>query len=230
MYSGLPEMKDDSKLLETLNSVLMLPDCPGRMEVMNSSRAVCTVSTPPREGTTGARTSRTPPLRARRAARVNVIDTASPDSAGTSGSGSGGTSDGSGDRTDSEECYGYDQGPPGEDVPGPFTNYEEACLKVLQIEVPDRDKTPNNMFTYDSYHRAVLAIQENPSAAYAQHCIACRGQHRFKNCPTLNNHDFLKQHYILLANQVPPFSPSPTLNLIHKRDLRRTDTVTSISS
>jgi len=45
------------KLLETLNSVLMSPDCPGRMEVMNESRAARTVSTPPRETTTGARTS-----------------------------------------------------------------------------------------------------------------------------------------------------------------------------
>jgi len=164
------------KLLETLNSVLMLPDCPGRMEVMNASRAVRTVSTPPREATTGARTSHIPPLRARRAARVNAIDAASPDSVGTSGSGSGGTSGGSGDRTDSEEYYDYDQGPPGEDVPGPFMNYEEACVNLLQIEVPDQDEPPNNMFTYD-YHRAVLAIQENPSAAYVQHCIVCRGQH-----------------------------------------------------
>jgi len=68
---------------------------------------------------------------------VTAIDTASPDSAGTSGSGSGGTSGGSGDRTDSEEYYDYDQGAPGEDVPGPFTNYEEVCIILLQIEVPD---------------------------------------------------------------------------------------------
>ena len=107
---------------------------------------------------------------------MNAIDAASPDSVGTSGSGSGGTSGGSGDRTDSEEYYDYDQGPPGEDVPGPFMNYEEACVNLLQIEVPDQDEPPNNMFTYD-YHRAVLAIQENPSAAYVQHCIVCRGQH-----------------------------------------------------
>jgi len=31
----------------------------------------------------------------------------------------------------------------------------------------------------------------------------------------------------LLANQTSPFSPSPTLNLIHKRDLRRTNTAIS---
>ena len=58
------------------------------------------------------------------------------------------------------------------------------------------------MFTYDSYRRAVLAIQENLSAACAQHCIACQGQHRFENCPTLNNHDFLKQSCIGFCQNV----------------------------
>jgi len=45
------------KLLETLNSVLMMPDCPGRDEAVSTSRAAHQVSTPPREATTGARTS-----------------------------------------------------------------------------------------------------------------------------------------------------------------------------
>jgi len=64
----------------------------------------------------------------------------------------------------------------------------------VQIKIPDREETPNNMFAYDSHCGAVLAIRDNPNAACAQHCIMCRGQHRFENCPTLNNHDFLKQH------------------------------------
>jgi len=184
------------KLLETLNSVLMMPDCPGRDEAISTSRAAHQVSTPPREATTGARTSQIPQLRARRGTRITAIGATSPNSAGTSGSGSGGTSGGSADRTDSEEHYDYDQGAPNEDVPGPFMNYEEACLNLLQIEVPDREDTSNNMLTYDNYCRAVLAICKNPNAAYLQHCIVCRGQHRFENCPTLNDHDFLRQHYI----------------------------------
>jgi len=81
-------------------------------------------------------------------------------------------------------------------------NCEEACLNLLQIEVPDQDKTSNNMLTYDNYCRAVLAIQDNPNAAYAQHCVVCQGQHRFKNCPALNDHDFLKQHYIRFCQNV----------------------------
>jgi len=190
------------KLLETLNLVLMMPDCPGRNEAMSTSRVVRQVSTPPREATTGTRTSRIPPLCARRGARINAVGAASPNSAGTSGSGSGGTSGGSGGRTDSEEHYDYDQGTPNSDAPGPFTNYDEACLNLLQIEVPDRGDTPNNMLTYDNYRRAVLAIRENPNAAYLLNCIVCRGQHRFENCPTLNDHDFLKQHYIRFCQNV----------------------------
>jgi len=115
----------------------MMPDCPGRNEAMSTSRAIRQVSTPPREATTGTQTSRIPPLRARRGARINAVGTVSPNSAGPSGSGSGGTSGGSGGRTDSEEHYDYNQGTPNEDAPGPFTNYDEACLNLLQIEVPD---------------------------------------------------------------------------------------------
>jgi len=58
------------------------------------------------------------------------------------------------------------------------------------------------MLTYDNYRRAVLAIRENPNAAYLQNCIVCRGQHHFENCPTLNDHDFLKQHYIRFCQNV----------------------------
>ena len=190
------------RLLETLNSVLMMPDCPGRNEAISASRAICQVSTLPREATTGTRTSRIPPLRARWGARVNAVGAASPSSAGTSGSGSGGTSGGSGGRTDSEEHCDCDQGTPAEDFSEPFMNCDEACLNLLQIEVRDRDDTPNDMLTCDNCCRAVLAIRENPNAACSQHCVACRGQHRFENCPTLNDHDFLKQHCVRFCQNV----------------------------
>jgi len=126
------------------------------------------------------------------------VGAASPSSPATSGSGGGGTSGGSGGRTDSEEYYDYDQGTPNssnEDAPMPFTNCEEACINLMQIDIPDHDDTPNNMLAFDNYCRAVLAIRENPNTAYLTNCIVCRGQHHFKNCPTLNDHDFLKQHY-----------------------------------
>jgi len=41
----LPKYQGD-KLLETLNSVLMMPDCPGRNEAVSTLRAVRQVSTP----------------------------------------------------------------------------------------------------------------------------------------------------------------------------------------
>jgi len=72
----------------------------------------------------------------------------------------------------------------------------------MQIDIPDRDDTPNNMLAFDNYRRAVLAIRENPNTAYLPNCIVCRGQHRFENCPTLNDHDFLKQHYIRFSQNV----------------------------
>jgi len=124
------------KLLETLNSVLMMPDCPGN-DLIRTPRAVRQVSTPPRGATTGGRTSQIPRLSARRGARVNAVGAASPNSTDTSGSGGARTSGGSSDRTGSEEYYDYDQGATGDDVPQAFTNYEEACVQLLQIEVPD---------------------------------------------------------------------------------------------
>jgi len=191
------------KLLETLNSVLMLPDCPGN-DLIRTPRAVRQVSTPPRGATTGDRTSRIPRLRTRpgRGARVNAVGAASPNSTDTSGSGGARTSGGSSDQTGSEECCDNDQGTPGDDVPEPFTNCEEACVHPLQIEAPDREDTPSNMLTCDNCRRAVLAIRANPNTACATNCVACRGQHRFENCPALNDHDFLKQHCIRFCQNV----------------------------
>jgi len=73
------------KLLETLNSVLMMPDCPGN-DLIGTPRAVRQVSTPPRGATTGGRTSQIPRLSARRGrgARVNAVGAASPNSTDTS--------------------------------------------------------------------------------------------------------------------------------------------------
>jgi len=143
------------KLLETLNLVLMMPDCPGN-DVVHAPRAVRQVSIPPRGATTVNRMSQIPQLRTRRGARINALDAASPNSIDTSGSGEARSSGGSSNRTGSEERYDYDQGVPDEDVPGPFTNYEEACVNLLQIEAPDREDTPSNMLTYDNCCAALL--------------------------------------------------------------------------
>jgi len=104
---------------------------------------------------------------------VNAIDAASPNSAGTSGSGSGGASGGFADRTDSEEHYDYDQGIPNDDAAEPFTNYDEACLNLLQIEVPDQEETPNNLLTLDCYRRVVHAIRDNPNVAHQCAALYC---------------------------------------------------------
>jgi len=133
------------QLLETLNSVLRMPDCPARLEATSTSRPVRALTTPTREATSGIRTSQIPRLCPQCNARLNVTGAASPTSAGTSGSGSGGADSSSAGRNDSEECYDYDQGVPEDAAAEPFTNCDEACLNLLQIEVPNQEETPNNL-------------------------------------------------------------------------------------
>jgi len=66
-------------------------------------------------------------------ARINQIGARSPDSAAASEYGSGGGSSDAADRTDSEECYDYDNSNPGDDAPQPFMNYDKGCVNLLQI-------------------------------------------------------------------------------------------------
>jgi len=180
-----------------------LPDCPGN-DLIRTPRAVRQVSTPPRGTATGGRTSQIPRLAPRRGrgARVSAVGAGSPNSTDTSGSGGARASGGSSDRTASEECCDCDQGAPGDDVPEALTNCEEACVQLLQIEAPGRKETPSNMLAFDNCRRAALAIRANPNAACSTNCIVCRGQHRFENCPALNDHDFLKQRCIRLCQNV----------------------------
>ena len=72
----------------------------------------------------------------------------------------------------------------------------------MQIDIPDTESSPNNLVAYDRYRRAVHAIREDTNSAYKPNCIVCRGQHRFENCTTLNDHAFLKQHYIRFCQNV----------------------------
>jgi len=61
-------------LLETLNWVLMMPDCPARLEATSASRPIRTLTTPSWEATAGRQTLCIP----QRNVRVNAIGTASP--------------------------------------------------------------------------------------------------------------------------------------------------------
>lgn len=183
------------QLLETLHSVLMMSDSPAIRPVRTIEAA-----TPTR---TGANTStpRRLPRNNRRNARINQIGAAdqqgqvpSPDNSGSGG--------GDSDRTNPNDYHDYDVNPDDVTSPQPFSSYEEACLNLMEIEVPDTQNTPNNLMTFDIYRRAVHAIREDPNVAYEQRCIVCRGIHRFEQCDTLNDHDFLKQHYIRFCQNV----------------------------
>jgi len=61
------------QLPETLNSVLMMPDCPARNKAASASRPVRALTTPTQETTTGRQTLHIPPHNA----RVNPIGAAS---------------------------------------------------------------------------------------------------------------------------------------------------------
>jgi len=194
-------------LLETLNSILMMPDNPSNIEKAKQARAIRALTTPPPDANTGRRSSRIPNLRARRNPRVNAVGAASPNSTATSSSGGRGSSGGSGDQTDPEEYYDYDQDgsrppPLSEENPGPFTNFEDACVNLVTIEIPDTEDASRNLAVFDSYRKAVLAIKNDANVAFGQHCIVCKAQHRFENCPTLNDHEFLKKHYIRFCQNV----------------------------
>jgi len=73
----------DDHLLETINSILIMPDNPSNLEKARQARAICTLSTPPPDTSTGQQSSRIPGLRPRCNTRVNAIGAASPNSAAT---------------------------------------------------------------------------------------------------------------------------------------------------
>jgi len=133
---------------------------------------------------------------------VNAIGTTSPNSAATNSSEGREVSGSSADRADSEEYYDYDQAPSNNGDSGPFTNYNEVFANLMKIEIPDQEDAPNKLLVFDSYQKAMNAIKEDTNVAFGTHCIVCKGQHRFENCPTLNNHKFLKKHYIRFCQNV----------------------------
>jgi len=94
-------------------------------------------------GETAPSTSQQTPCNAPRNARVKQVGVRSPDLASISGTGSGGGSSEATDRTESEEYYDYDNGSPGDGTPQHFTNYDDACINLLQIDVPDCEEAPN---------------------------------------------------------------------------------------
>lgn len=139
-------------LLETLNAVLMNSDSPARADT-RFSRPVRALTTPSRETTPSVprQPSRVPTYNA----RVDQIGASSPELTGTSGTGSREGSSGASDRTDPEEYYDYDCGVPGDDSPQPFTNYDETCINLLEIDVPDCEEAPNKLLAFDVYRQAV---------------------------------------------------------------------------
>lgn len=183
------------QLLETIHSVLMMSDSPALRPLRSINAA-----TPPRN-TSNTSAPRRSPRNNQRNARINQIGTAdqhamvpSPDISGSGG--------GDSNQTNPNDYHDYDVNPDDGTSPQPFTSYDEACINLMEIDVPDTQNMPNNLMAFDMCCRAVYAIREDPNVAYEQRCIVCRGVHRFEQCDTLNDHDFLRQHYIRFCQNV----------------------------
>ena len=76
-------------------------------------------------------------------------------------------------------------------APEDACDFDYAVADVCGIEVPE-----GQWETYDQYRVAVNSIRRNPELADSPNCIVCGDNHRFAQCPILNNADFLRQHYI----------------------------------
>ena len=59
-----------------------------------------------------------------------------------------------------------------------------------------------NLELYDVYRQAINLVKANNNVAYEPRCIVCNGQHHFENCKTLNNAEFLRQHYIRFCQTI----------------------------
>ena len=85
---------------------------------------------------------------------------------------------------------------------GAFNLYEEAFANLaMNVDIPDKEGT-DNLELCELYQMSVNAIKQNVNVAYENSCMVCNGEHCFKNCDTLNNSAFLRQHYIRFCQNV----------------------------
>ena len=159
------------QLVETLESYLMAPDSPARRDTMNETRAPnrTSIPAPTRRFTPSSSPNRgITPSRAPIATRVNDIHI-----------------------TASDETPPMEPTDSNESAPEDANDFDYAVADVCGIEVPE-----GQWETYDQYRVAVNSIRRNPELADSPNCIVCGDNHRFAQCPILNNADFLRQHYI----------------------------------
>ena len=69
----------------------------------------------------------------------------------------------------------------------------DLCLSINAIDVGD---SPSDNEVKHVYGACIHRIMSQPQQAFDKPCLVCHGSHTFANCPILQNHDFLKSHYI----------------------------------
>ena len=70
---------------------------------------------------------------------------------------------------------------------------QDLCLSINAIDVGD--SASDNEIKH-VYAACINRISSEPQQAFDKPCLVCNGSHTFANCPVLQNHDFLKSHYI----------------------------------
>ena len=92
---------------------------------------------------------------------------------------------------------------------------QTLCISVNAIDVGE---SPSNNEVKHVYGACIHRIMSQPQQAFEKPCLVCHGSHTFANCPVLQNHDFLKSHYIRFcgllkrdaqARDSTPNHPSP---------------------
>lgn len=74
----------------------------------------------------------------------------------------------------------------------------DDCDEPIEVQLYKFD-VPNDSFSksvFHTYAAAVHQISNKPTLANEPECIVCGHKHRFDKCPTLQNVEFLRSHYI----------------------------------
>jgi len=76
---------------------------------------------------------------------------------------------------------------------------DQACDDIYNVTPPP---DPDEAKTFTKYAVTINKIATNQRLAYSQPCLICEGIHDFANCPVLQNHEFLKTHYITFMQMI----------------------------
>ena len=188
-----------SQLLETLERHLMATDSPARRETITGSRTPSPRTPSSSESNSRYTTPQTTPRRVTRPPRIPGIRV---NQVGTGKSPGSNVSSGlSGGNTDPNAHIDYNAFQVDGDAEA-FSNYDETYAELVNMDIPDDEHVSENLELYDVYRRAINLVKSNNNVAYEPRCIVCNGQHRFENCDTLNNAEFLRQHYIRFCQTI----------------------------